>query len=131
MSDHVLLGGKVRRLRRSHGVTQVDMARRLGISPSYLNLIEHNQRPLTRPLLVKLADSFGIDLQALSEDEDARIIANLDEVMGDAVFHEHKVDRSELSEAIGAAPALGKAMLALYGAYRNAREGPRRLERAS
>ncbi len=123
MSDHVLLGGKVRRLRRAHGVTQVDMARRLGISPSYLNLIEHNQRPLTRPLLVKLADSFGIDLQALSEDEDARIIANLDEVMGDAMFHDHKVDRSELSEAISAAPALGKAMLALYGAYRNAREG--------
>ncbi len=123
MSDHLLLGGKVRRLRRSHGITQVEMARRLGISPSYLNLIEHNQRPLTRPLLVKLADSFGIDLQALCEDEDARIIANLDEVMGDALFHDYQIGRSEMSEAIGAAPSLGKAMLALYRAYRNARDG--------
>ena len=55
MSDRAQLGSKVRRLRQAHGLTQVDMAKRLGISPSYLNLIEHNQRPLTRSLLMKLA----------------------------------------------------------------------------
>ena len=74
MSDRAQLGSKVRRLRQAHGLTQVDMAKRLGISPSYLNLIEHNQRPLTRSLLMKLAEGYGIALQSLSDDADARIV---------------------------------------------------------
>ena len=49
------LGAKVRALRRRAQVTQVQLASQLGISPSYLNLIEQNRRPLTAPLLLKLA----------------------------------------------------------------------------
>ena len=48
------LGAKVRVLRRSQRMTQVELARRLGISPSYLNLIEHNRRSFTADLLVKM-----------------------------------------------------------------------------
>ena len=49
-----MLGNKVRRLRRDRSLTQAQMAERLGISASYLNLIEHNQRPVTVQLLLKL-----------------------------------------------------------------------------
>ena len=77
MSDRTHLGSKVRRLRRAQGVTQVEMAKRLGISPSYLNLIEHNQRPLTRPLQMKLAEGYDVDLHVFAEDEDARIVADI------------------------------------------------------
>ena len=48
------------------------MAERLGISPSYLNLIESNRRPLPAGLLIKLAQGFGIDLPAFGGDDDAR-----------------------------------------------------------
>ena len=57
MPRQAMLGNKLRRLRQKRGLTQVAMAARLNISPSYLNLIEHNQRALKRPLLLKLADS--------------------------------------------------------------------------
>ena len=51
-------GAKVRALRRRHGLRQVELAEKLGISAGYLNLIENNQRPLTAPLLLRLAELF-------------------------------------------------------------------------
>ncbi|WP_148294317.1 helix-turn-helix domain-containing protein, partial [Azospirillum sp. B506] len=57
MEKKAMLGPKVRRLRRDQGLTQAQMADQLGISPSYLNLIEHNQRPVTVPLLRSWASS--------------------------------------------------------------------------
>src|SRR5581483_6674873 len=70
MSQKLLLGHKVRRLRRESGLSQAQMAEQLGISPSYLNLIEHNQRPVTLTLLLKLGQNFGIDLQRFAEDDE-------------------------------------------------------------
>ena len=60
------LGGKVRALRRKESLSQVQLAERLGISPSYLNLIENDRRPLTAPLLIKLAQIFHIDLSTFA-----------------------------------------------------------------
>ena len=82
MAQKAWLGNKVRRLRRDQGLAQVEMARRLGISPSYLNLIEHNQRPLTLPLLLKLGQEFNVDLRSFSDNEDARLLADLNEPPG-------------------------------------------------
>ena len=62
MAEKPRLGNKVRKLRLRHGLTQVDLAGRLGISASYLNLIEHNQRAVTVPLLLKLGQLFEINL---------------------------------------------------------------------
>jgi predicted transcriptional regulator/transcriptional regulator with XRE-family HTH domain len=117
-----MLGNRVRRLRHRQGLTQVAMASRLGISPSYLNLIEHNQRSLNRPLLLKLSDCFDIDLQAFSGNEEARLLADLTEVFGDSLFRDLGVESAELNELVGSAPTACQAVLALYRAYRNARE---------
>jgi len=62
MPKHSLLGHRLKRLRRQQGLTQVAMAERLNISPSYLNLMEHNQRALTRPLIARLSEEFGVDV---------------------------------------------------------------------
>ena len=59
------LGSKVRQLRRDRGWTQAEVAEKLGISASYMNLIEHDQRPLTAALLLKSAQVFNVDLDAL------------------------------------------------------------------
>src|SRR6266545_8003026 len=80
------LGGKVRALRRRENVSQVQLAERLGISPSYLNLIEHDRRPLPASLLIKLAQLFQIDFQALAGDADHDTIGDLMEVFGDDLF---------------------------------------------
>ena len=56
MGEKPMIGHKIRKLRSDLGLTQSDMAAAIGISASYLNLIEHNQRPVTVPLLFKLAN---------------------------------------------------------------------------
>lgn len=122
MAKPTLVGNKVRLLRRQNKLTQVGMAARLGISPSYLNLIEHNQRTLTLPLLLKLGELFEIDLQSFSGNEEAQLLADLTEAFGDPVFRDHDVGREELNEVVATVPSLATAVLGLYRAYRHARE---------
>ena len=106
MTPNVRLGSKVRALRRREQLTQTQLAGKLEISPSYLNLIEHNQRPLPSHLLVKLAQIFHVDLAAFAEDSHARIADNLQEVFADPLLEEHAVttnDVRELAESPAAA----------------------------
>ena len=117
--DHkTMLGHKIRRFRHDQGLSQTDMAGQLGISPSYLNLIEHNQRPVTVPLLFKLGQAFEIDLKAFAEDDDQRLAAGLVEVFGDPVFNGRRVSDRELREFVATAPGAAQGMLDLYQAYR-------------
>ena len=117
-----MLGPKVRRLRRDHGLTQAQMAEQLGISPSYLNLIEHNQRPVTVPLLLKLGHNFGVDLQAFAEDEESRLVAGLREVFADPLFDGSDIKNQDFRELAAVAPTLGQAVVSLYRAFRNSRD---------
>jgi predicted transcriptional regulator/transcriptional regulator with XRE-family HTH domain len=116
------LGSKVRSLRRQHGLTQVQLARELEISASYLNLIEHNRRPLTAPLLIRLAKRFQLDLDAFSSDGDAHIVSDLVEALGDPMFDPHGLTTSTLRELAFTHPGIAGAILTLYGAYRRAQE---------
>ena len=70
MTRNTKMGARVRSLRVRDALSQVDLANRLGISPSYLNLIEHDQRPLTAPLLLKVAQLFHVELQAHQESDE-------------------------------------------------------------
>ncbi len=117
-----MLGPKVRRLRRDHGLTQAQMAEQLGISPSYLNLIEHNQRPVTVPLLLKLGQNFGVDLQSFAEDEESRLVAGLREVFADPLFDGSDIKNQDFRELAAVAPTLGQAVVALYRAFRTSRD---------
>ena len=98
MPAQAKLGSKVRALRRRKQLTQSDLAQQLGISPSYLNLIEHNQRPLPAHLLVQLAQIFQVDLQAFADDNQARLADSLQEVFADPLLEEHGVTTHEVRE---------------------------------
>ena len=71
------MGVRLRTLREQRGLTQAALAQLLRLSPSYLNQIENNQRPLTVPVLLKLQSSLGVDLRLFSEDEEARVVSSL------------------------------------------------------
>ena len=122
MAESIQLGAKVRSLRRARSMSQVALAERLGISASYLNLIEHNRRSLSAPLLIRLAEVFELDLRTLSPEQHARDVADLMEVFGDPLFDAHDVTAGEVRDLVSGCPAAGKAVLALYRAYRGARE---------
>lgn len=114
------LGAKVRALRRRQQLTQVELADRLGISASYLNLIEHNRRPLTAPLLIKLATLFELDLTTFAEDDDQQLGSELTEVFSDPLFDDHPLTNVDIRDLVQASPGAGRAVVALYQAYRTA-----------
>src|SRR5690242_4311290 len=92
----LFLGGRLKRLRREHGLNQTQMAQGLGVSPSYLNHLERNQRPLTARLLLKLAETYDLDLRSFSGDAGAADEADLQEVFADPLFKDLAVPRHEL-----------------------------------
>jgi len=96
------LGAKVRALRRRESLSQVQLAQQLGISASYLNLIEANRRPLPANLLIKIAQLFGVDVAAFASDDDGRLVADLTEAFADPVLEDYdltSVDVRELATA--------------------------------
>ena len=113
-----MAGQRVRRLRRERGLTQARMAAQLGISTSYLNLIERSQRPVTVPFLLKLGQAFDVDLQRFAEDDEGRVVAALREVFGDPLFARSQVTDQDIRDAAQASPALGDAIALLFRAYR-------------
>ncbi len=80
MKDRLAVGGKIRALRRHQHLTQTDLAQRIGISTSYLNLIEHNRRTLGADLLIRLADVLPIDLKTFSPGHEGQTVTELLEV---------------------------------------------------
>ncbi|AKT36682.1 helix-turn-helix domain-containing protein [Chondromyces crocatus] len=123
MHEIPLLGAKVRALRRREQLTQVALAAQLGISPSYLNLIENNRRPLTAPLLLRLAQLFRLDLQSFAASEqDARLSADLLEAFGDPLFEGHSLTNHDLRDLVISSPGVANAVLTLYREYLRARE---------
>lgn len=116
------LGTRVRALRQKEGLTQVEFARRLGISASYLNLIEHNQRSLTAPLLLKIVAELQVDLQDFDEGQDDHLAAALAEVYADPLLLEHEVSPAAVAELISTSPAVARSLVTLYRALRGARD---------
>jgi predicted transcriptional regulator/DNA-binding XRE family transcriptional regulator len=110
MADRKLFAGHaIRRLRRQAGLTQAAMAETLTISPSYLNLVEKNQRPLSGSLIVKLAESFDFDPRALAAGEPGGGEAALRRRLADPMFADLEIDRNELEEWLAGAPGGAEA----------------------
>ncbi|MDA9918412.1 short-chain fatty acyl-CoA regulator family protein [Erythrobacter sp.] len=115
MAENSLLAGPaLRRLRKREGLTQAAMAASLGISPSYLNLIERNQRPLSARVLVQVIERFDFDPRTLREDEAIGGIDGLVRRMSDKRFADLGIDREELQEFLAAAPQAAAAFARLY-----------------
>jgi len=112
------LGTKLRRLRSEHKLTQAQMAQRLEISPTYLNLLEHNQRPITAAVLLKLAQRFAVDVSSFSQDDESRLLSDVMEALSDPLFDVHGIKAAEVRDVVGASPAIAQAVLTLYQAAR-------------
>ncbi len=116
-----LIGRTVRRLRTEQNLSQQALAQKLGISPSYLNLIEHDQRNVTASLVIKLAEMLRVDLAALSGAQERELEFGLREVFSDALLGADPIPESEI-EGVAANPNAARFVLALYRAWRVARE---------
>ena len=119
------LGGRLRRLRRELGLNQSAMAAEIGVSPSYLNHLERNQRPLTAAVLLRLAQAYDIDVRAFAaEGADATGPDQLAEIFADPMFADLGISRFELVEIADNAPAVADAVSRLYAALTEMRRRP-------
>ncbi len=103
------------------GLTQTAMAEGLGISPSYLNLIERNQRPITVQLILKLASAYRVDPHEL-QGETRSSVAALKEVFSDPLLSGELPGDQELIDLCETAPNAAVAMQKLFRAYREQAE---------
>jgi len=115
------LGRRIHALRQKEGLTQAALATRLGISASYLNLIENDRRPLSANLLLALARTFSMDLRVFAPGEDAKLVADIMEAFGDPLFEERKLSESEVREFVAGSPEIARAVTHLHHAYTAAR----------
>jgi predicted transcriptional regulator/DNA-binding XRE family transcriptional regulator len=122
-----LIGPRLRQLRREHKQTQAEMARALGVSAAYVNLLENNQRSLSVQMLMAVSDAYGVDWRDLIKDESAMLLADLRSAVQDPVFGVAPPDLQELRAAIDHAPRLVGHFLQLYRSHRTALERMMRL----
>lgn len=116
----LFLGGRLKRLRRELDLTQTAMAGDLGVSPSYLNHIERNQRPVSAQLLLRLAETYDVDLRSLGQNDAASAEA-LSELLVDPVFRGLAVPRHEVLALADDNPAAAEALVRLYQAFSDQR----------
>jgi XRE family transcriptional regulator, fatty acid utilization regulator len=116
-SRKLFVGPRLKRLRRERNLSQARMAEELGLSPSYLNLIERNQRPVTAQVLIRLVHAYGLDPREFATDDDERAASELEEIFADPLFRNAPVARLELRELVESAPSVADAVSRLYRAY--------------
>ena len=118
----ITIGPKLRKLRQNLNLNQADMAAELGISASYLNLLENNSRPITVPLLFKLGQTYDIDLREIAEDDSAKLIARLAEVFSDPTLKELRLSRRDIQLLANQHSQAAQTMIGLFELYETMRD---------
>src|SRR5476651_59356 len=119
----LFVGPRFRRIRQQLGLSQTQMAEGLEISPSYINLIERNQRPVTAQLLLRLAETYDLDLRDLATADEDRFFAELNEIFSDPLFRQIDLPKQELRDLAELCPGVTHSLQRLYAAYTEARRG--------
>ncbi len=122
MSQPVHLGPRIRAARATLGLSQRALADRVGISPSYLNLIEADRRPVTTDLLLKLARVLDLDLRSLGAD-DAELIGAITDLATDPMFEDFSVSAAEIRQFVAASPNIARMMRQLHSQHLDSRHG--------
>ncbi|MGY4711923.1 acetate metabolism transcriptional regulator RamB [Mycolicibacterium sp. CBM1] len=111
------VGSRIRQLRTERGFSQAGLAQMLEISPSYLNQIEHDVRPLTVAVLLRITEVFGVDATFFASQDDTRLVAELREVTMDRDL-DVDVTMTEVAEIVSTHPAIARAIVNLHRRYR-------------
>lgn len=118
--ERSIVGSRIRQYRRDSDVTQVELARQVGISPSYLNLIEWNKRPISEPLLQRVADALGVSPGALDSASERRLHESLVEFAHQPSFAQLGIELDQTGELVGRFPGWARGIAALARAERDA-----------
>ncbi|WFE27858.1 short-chain fatty acyl-CoA regulator family protein [Solwaraspora sp. WMMD791] len=109
-------GARLRRMREERGISQTELARQLNISASYLNQIEHDSRPLTVAVLMRITEVFGVDPTSFAPHDTPRLVAGLREALG------ARAGIGELTEFASRLPEVAEAVIDLHRRYQQVDE---------
>ena len=112
------IGHKIRTKRRKLGVTQANLAKKVSISPSYLNLIESGKRRINVDLLLKLANELNIEMADISKKTDTNLYQNLMDLLGDNLFEDLDITNFDIKELVNTNPLIAKALIKLGDNYK-------------
>ncbi|MGE5828105.1 MAG: short-chain fatty acyl-CoA regulator family protein [Micromonosporaceae bacterium] len=110
--DKTFAGARLRRLREERGISQIELARQLGISPSYLNQIEHDSRPLTVAVLIRITELLGVDTAFFAPHDTPRLVADLREALPS------RASLADLTELAARLPEVAEAVIDLARRHR-------------
>ena len=111
------IGPHLRRLRLERNETQAAMARALGISASYVNLLENNERSVSVQVMLRLFDAYGVDWRDIADEVGTGHLADLRAVIQDPLFADTRPDLAQMRAAMVHSPGLVQAFLSLHRAW--------------
>lgn len=94
------------------------MASDLEVSPSYVALMEGNQRPVTAEILLRLAKTYRIDVSALADDSMPELLERLRSTITDPIFADIEMSPLEVGDVLSSFPGFAEVLLRLYAAYK-------------
>ncbi len=118
-SRKLLVGHRLRRFRQTLGLTQTRMAEDLGISASYLNLMERNQRAMSAKVLMRMSERYDFDIASFAGQNDAHLVAEVYEALRTPMFKDTPVSKADAEDFVSASPNAAKALLKLYAKHRD------------
>ncbi|MEO7095055.1 MAG: helix-turn-helix transcriptional regulator, partial [Polyangiales bacterium] len=115
------IGSRLRALRLERHLTQADVAKRLGVSPAYLNLIEKGHRSAQLPLLWRALEIFGVEVEPfMASLGETRVDEGLAKLLEEPLLRSLDVDERDL-QAMSAEPKTATTIAALFNLYKNTR----------
>lgn len=118
-SEKLLIGPRIARFRKTLGLTQSRMAEDLGISTSYLNLMERNQRSLSANVLLRMAEIYDFDIASFTGSGDAHLVAEVYETLRDPIFKGDSLSKNEAEDLVNVSPGAARSLIKLYGKHRD------------
>jgi len=110
------IGHVVRNARQKIGMTQTALANAMGVSVSYVNLLEHDRRRLTSQRLEEIASILDIDSGALDGEAERGLLAELNQLTSDPAVAELALDHRECRTLIAQHESWARALVALHRA---------------
>jgi len=115
------MGARLRRLREDRRLTQIAASKVIGLSPSYYNQLENDERPVTAAVLRKIATAFGVDAHVFSDEVEAHLIAELRDALTAAAPSE-PISAVELRELAIRQPSVARALTTMHRRLREVTE---------
>ncbi len=112
------IGPKIKSFRRQLGLQANKLAEQLGISPSYLNLIESGKRKIDGDLLLKVCEELKIELSDLTNKSDLNLVNDISELLDDQLFEDLDILGPEVKDLVNTNPKIARALIKLGDNYK-------------